>query len=102
MGSQSAKYRYLADGLVQHASNPLDAASATGGTESTERRILSCVQAMQVLIPAETAQVARLEAIEHLVVYARTYAPEDVMAHLGDIVRDFLPESAKRAERREF
>ena len=102
MGSQSAKYRDLADGLVQHASNLLDAALAMGGTKSTERRILSCVQAVRVLNPAETAQVARLEAIEDLVVYARAHSPEDVMAHLGDVVREFLARERERAERGEF
>ena len=51
-----------------------------------------------MLNPAETAQVARLEAIEDLVGYAR----EDVMPHLGDVVRDFLARERERAERGEF
>ena len=94
--------RGFSGGLVEHASKLLDAALATGGTKTTERRILCCVQALRILNPGETAQVARLEAIEDLVVYARAHAPEDVMAHLGDVVREFLARERERAERREF
>ena len=46
--------------------------------------------------------LARLDAMEDLVVCARAHAPEDVMAHLGDTVRDFLATERERAERREF
>ena len=102
MSSQSEKYKDVASRLAAHVSNLVDGAVATGGTNNIERRILSCVQALRVLNPAESAQIARLEAIEDLVVYARAHAPEDVMAHLGDIVRDFLDRERERAERREF
>ena len=102
MGGQADKCRNAVDGLLVHLSNLVEAALATGGTDNIERRILSCVKAIRVLHPAEAAQLARLEAIEDLVVYTRAQAPEHVMAHLGDVVRDFLARERERAERREF